>query len=257
MKFLVLATGSKGNCAYIGTPHSQVLVDCGIPLKDVVDGLRAHGIDPRQLDALFITHTHSDHLRSVPALLRQHPMRIYCPSAHLPEVGTLVREFLPSAEFVPVEPNQGFHHRDLDILPVPVSHDCSPTVMYKFHCGARTVGMLTDLGTFDARLTTLFCDCDVLLLESNHCRDMLLRGRYPERLKRRIRSELGHLSNDEAAQFALGLASMPQHLLLGHLSDDNNTPEVASAAFSRIELGGMIPHRVIAQRTLGPLVELG
>jgi phosphoribosyl 1,2-cyclic phosphodiesterase len=284
MRFLVLATGSKGNCAYIGTPHAQVLVDCGIPLRDVAAGLRQHGIDPLQLDALFITHTHSDHIRSVPALLRKHPLKVFCPSAHLPELGSLVRNhaepkkaaktevaeaddslFADTAkpprssaeiEFIPVHPHQGFHHRDLDVLPVPVSHDCSPTVMYKFHCGDHSVGLLTDLGATEDSQTTLFADCNALLLESNHCVDMLLRGRYPQHLKRRIRGERGHLSNLEAAQFALGLGSMPQHLLLGHLSDDNNTPQAATEAFSRVELGGMIPHTVIPQRTLGPLVEL-
>src|SRR5687768_17471327 len=91
MRFLVLSTGSKGNCAYIGTPHAQVLIDCGIPLRDVASGLKAHGIDPLQLDALFITHAHSDHIRTVPALLRKLPLRVYCPSAHLPELGALVR----------------------------------------------------------------------------------------------------------------------------------------------------------------------
>lgn len=292
MRFLVLATGSKGNCAYIGTPHAQVLIDCGIPLRDVAQGLKAHGIDPLQLDALFITHMHSDHIRSVPALLRKLPLRVYCPSAHLPELGALVRNDAPrrgaaqpapavvnettelfadereatgrlpyghenhSLQFIPVEPEHGFHYRDLDVLPVAVSHDCSPTVMYKFHCGHHSVGMLTDLGATDSAQRALFADCDALLLESNHCVEMLLRGRYPQHLKRRIRSERGHLSNDESARFAVGLGSLPQHLLLGHLSDDNNTPAAASAAFSRIELGGMIPHTVIPQRTVGPMVEL-
>jgi phosphoribosyl 1,2-cyclic phosphodiesterase len=277
MRFLVLATGSKGNCTYIATPHARVLIDCGIPLRDLAAGLQIHGIDPQQIDALFITHMHSDHIRSVPALLRKLPLRVYCPSAHVHELGVLVRtetgekvaqallpanddrqECLPHlTEFVPVTPNHGFHYRDLDVLPVPVSHDCSPTVMYKFHCGSHSVGLLTDLGTTDAALGALFADCDALLLESNHCVEMLHRGRYPAHLKRRIRSERGHLSNDESAQFAVGLARMPQHLLLGHLSDDNNTPAAASAAFSRIELGGTIPHTVIPQRTLGPMVELG
>jgi len=296
MRFLVLATGSKGNCAYIGTPHAQVLVDCGIPLRDVAAGLREHGIDPQQLDALFITHMHSDHIRSVPALLRKLPLRVYCPSDHLPELGALVRNDVPrrptveaaasrrkpeepddlfagaaapvpdggrlpppqnhQLEFLPVEPNQGFSHRDLDVLPVPVSHDCSPTVMYKFHYGHYSVGLLTDLGTTATPETALFADCDALLLESNHCVDMLHHGRYPQHLKRRIRGERGHLSNDEAAQYAVGLAQLPQHLMLGHLSDDNNTPQAASAAFSRIELGSTLPHTVIPQRTRGPLVEL-
>lgn len=257
MRFQVLATGSRGNCAWIGTSCSRVLIDCGIPLRTANASLREHGTDLDELDAVFVTHTHSDHVSSLPALLRKRSMQVYCPSAHLRGVTALLARAGVAAELTPVEPYEAFCHRDLDVLPVPVSHDCSPTVMYKFHSGTRTVGILTDLGVADERLTPLFSDCDALLLESNHCTSMLQRGRYPEQLKRRIRSELGHLSNDEAAQFAVGLSRLPAHLFLGHLSDDNNCPAAASNAFSRIEYGGAIPHTVLPQRTCGPLVELG
>ena len=140
-------------------------------------------------------------------------------------------------------------------MPVPVSHDCDPTVAYKFYAGGRKLGVLTDIGTTGAAHAQAFGDCDVLLVEANHCPRMLAQGPYPEPLKARIRSDRGHLSNDQAAQFITGLARLPAHLLLGHLSDTNNRPEVASAALNRVETG-FIPHTVIPQRQVGPLVEL-
>jgi phosphoribosyl 1,2-cyclic phosphodiesterase len=252
VRFLVLASGSRGNCAYLGTPHAQVLFDCGIPLKYVTGPLRERGIDPARLDALFISHTHSDHISGLGVLLRKYPLRVYCPAAHVQQIA---REAPPYTDIVPVTPGEGFHHRDLDILPLPVSHDCAPTVMFKVFAAGARIGILTDLGVPAPEHTPLFGDCDVLLLEANHCPRLLAGGSYPEILKRRIRSEFGHLSNEQAAMFAAGLGQLPPRLLLGHLSDENNRPEVASASFNRVETGFM-PHTVIPQRTVGPLIEL-
>lgn len=252
VRFLVLATGSRGNCAFLGTPHASVLFDCGIPLKYVSGPLREHGIDPEQLDALVISHTHSDHISGVEVLLRRYRLKVYCPRAHVTQIQRLAP---PYTDIVPLDAFEGFSHRDLDILPLQVSHDCSPTYMYKVYASGARIGLLTDLGIPALEHTPIFGDCDCLLLESNHDLRLLAAGRYPEVLKRRIRSEHGHLSNEQAAQFAVGLGSLPRHLLLGHLSDDNNRPELASASFSRIE-SGHIPHTVIPQRTLGPMIEL-
>ncbi|MCC7479104.1 MBL fold metallo-hydrolase [bacterium] len=251
VRFLVLSTGSRGNCAWLGTPHASILFDCGIPLKYVTGGLREHGIDPAQLDALVITHTHSDHISGVGVLLRKYQLKVYCPRAHVNQLRAIAP---PYTEVVPLDSDEGFVHRDLDILPVQVSHDCSPTYMYKVYAPGARIGLLTDLGIPALDHTAVFGDCDCLLLEANHCPRMLAAGRYPEVLKRRIAGNHGHLSNEQSVIFATGLAHMPQRLLLGHLSDDNNRPELASASFSRIETG-FIPHTVIPQRTMGPLVE--
>jgi phosphoribosyl 1,2-cyclic phosphodiesterase len=254
VRFLVLATGSKGNCAYLGTAHSQVLIDCGIGPRTIFTRLRAHGIDPTQIDALLVTHTHSDHIRGLARVAAHLPLRIYCPEAHAPGIRTILTNEGQSAEVVGFDPVAGFYHRDIDVLPVKVSHDCSPTVMFKFYAAGRRLGILTDLGVADAGHGELFGDCDLLLLESNHCADMLRLGPYHPRLKVRIASPLGHLSNLQSAQFAEGLASLPPRLLLGHLSDTNNLPEVVSETFDAA--GRAIPHTVIPQGSCGPLVEL-
>jgi phosphoribosyl 1,2-cyclic phosphodiesterase len=282
LRFAVLASGSKGNCAWLASEHSQLLIDCGIGPRTLAGLMSRIGARLAQIDAVLITHTHGDHVQGLLPLLRHCRPRIYAPGAHVAEL----RNLLGSAqwtEIVPIEAEQGFFHRDIDILPVEVSHDCPPTVMYKLHHGHSTVGVLTDLGEVQPRHTALFGDCDVLLLESNHCPLMLRSGPYPEVLKRRIASRLGHLSNAQAYQFAAGLARLPR-LFLGHLSDENNSPQAASLAFGVATNGAAppgfesehrpaprppelfdaaaaapaeaIPHTVIPQRTVGPLIEL-
>jgi phosphoribosyl 1,2-cyclic phosphodiesterase len=156
---------------------------------------------------------------------------------------------------------------------VPVSHDCSPTVMFKFFApGGLRIGMLTDLGAYEPRHGELFGDCELLLLESNHCPELLRRGPYPAQLKARIAGSRGHLSNTQALEFVLGLPRLPRELILGHLSDTNNTAQAASSLFeaavssSSLPLflergstdahGGGIPHRVLVQMTPGPMLEL-
>lgn len=263
MRFLVLSTGSKGNCTYVATAHSQVLIDCGIGVRCLESILSRHGINFREIDAVFISHLHSDHTRGLGMLLKQVPARVY---AHqhlvealefklLAELSEAKRARYTSCDIVGFNGGDGFPHRDLDILPVHVSHDCDPTVMYKVHNAGRWAGVLTDLGTTTPEQTATFSNCDALLLEANHCPRLLADGPYPLMLKRRVAGNHGHLSNQQAARFATGLAQLPRHLLLGHISDTNNTPAAAAAAFNRVETGH-IPHTVIPQQTVGPLLEL-
>jgi len=263
MRFLVIATGSKGNCAYVETPHARILIDCGVGIRRIESELAKIGADVRGIDAVLISHLHSDHTRGLPTLLKHVPARVY---GHNRLVGELTRRVnaelaaakratYTSADIVGFNGVDGFPHRDLDILPFHVNHDCDPTVMYKVHHGGRWAGVLTDLGSTTPELTTAFGNCDALLLESNHCPQLLAAGPYPLPLKRRVAGSRGHLSNEQAAQFATGLAQMPGRLLLGHVSDTNNTVAAASAAFNRIETG-QIPHTVIPQETTAQVIEL-
>lgn len=263
MKFLTLATGSKGNCTFIATPHSQVLIDCGIGIRRLETLLRQHGLDWRTIDAVFVSHLHTDHVSGLATLLKHVPARVYAHRDLEPALTLHLRREMAGAkrarytdfELAAFNGVDGFYHRDIDVLPVRVSHDCEPTVMYKLHCENRWAGVLTDLGTTDGQVSSAFADCDVLLLEANHCPRLLAEGPYPLMLKRRISGDRGHLSNEQAALFTTGLAQIPRHLLLGHLSDINNTPVAASGAFTRVETG-RIPHTVIPQQTCGPLLEL-
>jgi len=271
VRFLTLATGSKGNCHVLMTPHAQVLVDCGLGPRLLAKALQSHSIDLKLIDAVFVTHTHTDHVSGLGPLVNRVPVRVYCHEKLAAETNRAIHQgrlsnsgstprLFPAGtssgyELVPFSTRGGFSHRDLDVLPVPVSHDCSPTIAYKFYVNGFQLGVLTDLGATDSKLTEVFGDCDVLLGEANQCPQMLAQGPYPEFLKARLRSSRGHLSNEQAATFITGLKRLPPNLLLGHVSDVNNRPEVVSAAFERIETG-LIPHTVIPQRTVGPMVEL-
>ena len=136
MRFMVLSTGSKGNCTYVATAHAQVLIDCGIGVRSIESILSRHGINFREIDAVLVSHLHSDHTRGLSTLLKQVPARVY---AHhrmkdalehkvLTEMSGAKRAKYSSCNIVGFNGGDGFPHRDLDILPVHVSHDCDPTV---------------------------------------------------------------------------------------------------------------------------------
>jgi len=281
VRFLTLASGSKGNCTYIGTPHAQVLIDCGIGPRRLAQTLAAHGIDWRQLDAVFITHTHTDHVGGLPALLKHLPLRVYCHERTAPVLAAMLRGEAVSedwrrqvvkqavlfsaapthADIVTFNGSQGFCHRDLDVLALRVSHDSEPTVAFKVFAAGRRAGVLTDLGTYDEQLVSAFGDCDALLLEANHCPVMLACGPYPEFLKQRIRGHAGHLSNEQSVQFTGSLSRLPRHLILGHISDNNNRPEAVWTAYGELAPHSAAPQApapitVLTQLTPGPLLEL-
>jgi phosphoribosyl 1,2-cyclic phosphodiesterase len=311
VRFISLASGSKGNCYFLASPHAQVLLDCGLGVRALAKLLAELRVDWRSLDAVFITHTHTDHVRGLGALLRNIPtLRVYAHERLAGELARLVHQQQaapahravagaggrrgwpgragtglagalaygngagigahtaagvngygqPARCGLPVylqtfKSQEGFNFRDLGILPVEVSHDCEPTVAFKVYAAGARVGLLTDLGTYTDAVRAAFTDCDALVLESNHCPELLRTGPYPESLKSRIRSSKGHLSNQQAVEFATGLPSLPGRLMLGHLSEQNNTPAQVHNAFTRIETGAL-PHTVLTQHAPGPLVEL-
>jgi phosphoribosyl 1,2-cyclic phosphodiesterase len=315
VRFISLASGSKGNCYFLATPHAQVLLDCGLGVRALGKLLAELRVDWRGLDAVFITHTHTDHIRGLGVLLKHVPtLRVYAHERLAAELSRLVHSQQagpgkpvagaggrrgwpgygaaltaghgpagsgaagglgnghagpgaggnengqPAPHGLPMylqtfRSQEGFNFRDLDVLPVEVSHDCEPTTAFKIYVSGARLGLLTDLGTYTDAVRSAFNDCDALVLESNHCLEMLRTGPYPESLKARIRSSKGHLSNDQAVEFATGLNHLPSHLLLGHLSEQNNTPAQVHSAFTRIELGAL-PHTVLTQHAPGPLVEL-
>ncbi len=229
MRFVSLASGSSGNCIYVGSETTHVLVDAGISNKRIEAGLNEIGVKSSELDAVVITHEHSDHVRGLGILTSRYPVPIYGTKETLGEIlgagglGEYPRELLH-----PVEPDVDFMVGDLTVQAFRIDHDAANPVAYRLRCGRKSVAVATDLGHYDQYIIDHLQGLDAILLESNHDVQMLKTGPYPYYLKRRILSDHGHLSNNNAGRLLNYLLHDDlKKILLGHLSKTNNNPELA------------------------------
>lgn len=229
MKMYSIASGSSGNCIYVGTEKTHLLIDAGISGKRIEEGLKTIGIAPKEISGVLITHEHSDHIQGLGVLSRRYHVPIY---ATLETISEIIN-YKPAGKlehslFHEVRPDVGFCIQDMEIMPVHISHDAANPVCYTFRHGKNKMGVATDLGMYDNYIVKHLLDCDALLLESNHDKHMLETGGYPYQLKCRILSDRGHLSNDHAAELLAKLVGKKlKHVLLGHLSKENNLPDLA------------------------------
>lgn len=256
LSYCVLASGSSGNCLWVRGGGVQILVDCGLTARMVGRRLSEVGGRLEDVRAVVCTHLHSDHTMGAGVLARRHDLDVYATS------GT--RSDLPSGI-----PNERLHDLPyggaltlggLTVETVPTSHDAPQSVALRISDGESALGILTDQGAPSRAVADAFQGLDGLLLEMNHDVDMLLNGPYPERLKRRIRGNWGHLSNAQGAELlAAVLHDGLQHVTLGHISEHNNAPDLVRAAAESV-LGkrhGAVPALAIAlQRTAGRPVTL-
>ena len=221
MKFASLGSGSNGNSTLVKTESTCIMVDCGFSLKQSVDRLNCLGISGDQLDAILLTHEHSDHWTGVMPLATKYGIPVYL------TVGTRrAIDCQSSGLFRIIENYDKFHIGDLSITPVPIPHDAEEPVQYVFSNNTVCLGILTDLGHLTKHIFDQYKLCDGLLLEANYDRDMLRSGPYPSSLKRRIDSKWGHLENDQAFGFLKTIDHQRiQHLLFGHISEKNNSIE--------------------------------
>jgi len=221
----VLSSGSSGNSIYINDGKNSFLIDAGLSGKKLINRLKKIDVTPQDLDGILITHEHKDHTKGVGILSRRLDIPIFaneetwavCES----ELGKLKDEHIQSFK-------GDFSFGDFDIKPIAISHDARAPVAYVVYRDNKKMVFATDMGYINEELMKELKNIDLLLLESNHDIDMLMSGSYPRFLKRRIRGEKGHLSNDAAAQILPELINgkCPQ-VLLGHLSEENNNPKVA------------------------------
>jgi phosphoribosyl 1,2-cyclic phosphodiesterase len=226
IRFASLGSGSRGNATLIEAGATRILIDCGFTLAEAEQRLARFGIELAALDAIVVTHEHSDHLSGVGRLARRHRVPVWM--THGTYAVWKDREVPHALRF---SPHQGFSIGALEIRPYPVPHDAREPCQYVIAAGGRRLGVLSDAGHVTPHMRAVLADCDALLLECNHDPVMLRDGPYPASLKARVGGDSGHLSNPQAAGLMRGYAhERLQHLVLTHLSEKNNTPALARTA---------------------------
>ena len=230
LKYISFGSGSNGNCAYLGNEDGGILIDAGVDMRKVVDGLQANGISPESVKGICLTHDHSDHVRYVYAFLRKYRNTgLFCTNRVL---GGIFRRHSISRRVkdyhVAIFKEIPFKLAGFEITAFEVSHDgtCNSGFSIDFE-GVKFV-IATDLGAVTDRARYYMSQSDYLVIESNYDAKMLAEGKYPEYLKNRIRTDEGHLDNADTAAFVSEIyGPRLKYVFLCHLSEDNNTPELA------------------------------
>jgi len=230
MRFASLGSGSEGNGLVVESGGTRVLIDCGFGVRGAATRLGRLGLAPSSITAILVTHEHSDHIGGVPAFAARHGIPVWA------TFGTLAAV---SERFEGMPRVYGFDSHDrfaidaLEIVPVPVPHDAREPVQYVLGDGGHRLGVLTDLGVTTPCVEAALDACDALVLECNHCRDLLAESDYPYPLKQRIAGRLGHLHNEAAAELLARIdTTRLRHVVAAHLSQHNNTPDKARAALA-------------------------
>lgn len=229
MRFGSIASGSSGNSLYVGSFATHILVDAGISGKRITEGLNGYGISPNEIDAVFVTHEHSDHLQSVGVLARKFSIPIYASKGTIEYIknckslGHIDEDLLKI-----VNADEKLYVKDICVRPFRISHDAVMPLAYTFRCEDKKVSIVTDLGTFDDYTIDCLKNSDIIMAEANHDIRMLQVGPYPYPLKQRILSDYGHLSNENSGRLISSvLHDGVKTIYLGHLSKENNIPELA------------------------------
>ena len=242
--FCPLFSGSSGNAIFIGAQDTRILIDAGMPGRAIEKALHEIGVLPETLTALAVTHEHSDHTKGVGILSRKYHLPVYANERTFNAMARQIGEIEPrNRRFF--EDGEDFYIGDLALLPFPSPHDAADPVGYRVFYGGRSVGVATDMGYMKKSVLNTLSGVDVLLLESNHDPDLLMQNpHYSMYLKQRILGNHGHLSNAASAEALLSLYETGvRQVLLGHLSGENNTPELAlSTASERLRQAGVNPH---------------
>lgn len=229
MKMCSIASGSSGNCIYIGTEATHLLVDVGISCKRTVEGLNELGLTGKDIDGILITHEHADHISGLGVMCRKFGIPIYATEgtiAAIKKVSNL--GVIDDSLFRVVRADEKFILKDITVNPMKISHDAAQPVAHRFQYGSKRMAVATDLGTYDEYTVESLRGMDALLLEANHDINMLQVGPYPYALKQRILGNKGHLSNELSGRLLSRLLhDNLKAVFLGHLSKENNMAELA------------------------------
>lgn len=231
MRFASLGSGSDGNGLLVEVGATRILVDCGFTLSDTIARLARSGADAASINAILITHEHDDHIGGVARFARKFGAPVWLTHGTLKAVADKFAGTVTTEVF---DCHQRFSIGEIEIEPYTVPHDAREPSQFVFGDGAARLGLLTDAGSLTAHMQAVLSGLDALVLECNHDLDMLWNSSYPDRLKQRIAGNFGHLDNASAARLLSNVdCSRLQHVIAAHLSKQNNTPELASAALAK------------------------
>ena len=228
MNICSIASGSKGNCLYLESGDTRLLIDAGLSLRETVLRLESSGIDPARIDAVLVTHEHTDHIRSAGSFGRKFRVPVFAAHQVRHAAAHSRGKPLDKARVEEFDPGTPFTFRDLAIDPFPVTHDAPSggTVGFVVESREGRFGTATDLGLVTRLVADKLAGCRALNLESNHDMEMLMNGPYPWELKQRIKGRHGHISNEESLALLHDLAHDGLELLvMAHLSEVNNHPD--------------------------------
>ena len=221
MRFSVLSSGSKANSTFIECGDTRILIDCGLSCRMLEGRLRLIDVDPESLDAILVTHEHSDHIRGISRFSKKYKLPVYANKATKKRIDDVhAFEIFCTGE--------AFEVGSLNVSPISITHDAVDPVAFVLKGAGLKFAQITDLGRVTPLIRDALQGCHSMVLESNHDKDMLWSCSYPWQLKQRISSSHGHLSNETASQLLSEvLHSELHHVVLGHISENSNTPEVA------------------------------
>lgn len=263
MRLCSIASGSSGNCIYVGSDTTHLLVDVGISGKRTEAGLKELGLKMEDIDGIFITHEHSDHIAGLGVLARKYGTPLYATKGTIQAIQkTTALGRIPEELFHTVRADEKIIIKDMVCNPMKISHDAAEPVAYRLQHGKQRVGIVTDLGTYNEYTVESLRRMDALLLEANHDIKMLQVGPYPYHLKQRILGDRGHLSNERAGQLLCSLIhDNLKAVMLGHLSKENNLPELAYEAVRvevTMEQGKNLefPMYVASRNELSPIINI-
>jgi len=254
MKISVLSSGSKGNSTLIQTNNTKVniLIDLGVTRSYTEEKLKELNVDPKDIKAILITHTHIDHIDGLKVFLKKYKPVLYVNKIIL----SLLKEYISDFEYYLYENNE-FTIEDIKINVIKTSHDAKGSVGFLVSCDNKSVVYITDTGYVNNKYFNLLKNHDMYILESNHDVKMLMEGRYPYHLKQRILGDKGHLSNDDCAYYLSEfIGNKTKNIVLAHLSDDNNTYDKALECTKKIIKNKKINLIIAKQKQRTDLIEV-
>lgn len=243
VRFCPIASGSNGNCIFVSYGETKILIDAGLSGKAIEHGLKSVGVDGSEIDAIYITHEHSDHIKGAGIISRRYNIPIFATEG----TWSFIEKYKSIGEVVPKNKRYIYKEEqhilnDISILPFAIPHDAAEPVGYCISGGCFKVAVATDMGHICETVLNNIQNVDILLLESNHDINMLKTGGYPYVLKKRILSDNGHLSNVSAGELlSRSYSEKLKHVILGHLSGENNSPILAYETVFNILLSNGIP----------------